>query len=88
MPPMTILGVLGGLALFLLLCVAGFGWCQALVHLLLLGWRARQAPAAGPPPELARHRRKIVQGARLFVGGLLGALVVHGLGTLLGWVSG
>jgi hypothetical protein len=88
MPPMTILGVLGGLVFFGLLCVAGYGWCLALVHLLLFGWRARQAPAGGPPPALLRHRRKIVQGARLFVGGLLGALAVHGLGSLLGWVSG
>jgi hypothetical protein len=81
---MTILGVVGGLAFFGLLCVAAFGWCLALVHLVLLGWRARQVPAAGPPPDLSRHRRQILHGARLFVGGLLGALLIHGLGSLIG----
>jgi len=89
---MSMVTVLGALALIARVCTAAVAWCLTLFHLLRLAWSWRRAPSAGGasvwagtdlPSDASYHRRRVVRGARLFIVCLLGALATWGLGTLI-----
>lgn len=90
--------VLTGVALFGLLFAAALAWVLTIYHLVRLaecrhresraGTAARRWAGTELPGDAVYHRRRVVRGVRLFLGCLLGALALHGLGEFVAWVTG
>jgi hypothetical protein len=98
MPPVNMVAVLTGVALFGLLFAAILAWVLTIYHLVRLAICRHQDSRAGfaagrwagteLPGDAVYHRRRIVRGVRLFVGCLLAALALHLLGELASWLFG
>ena len=104
MAPVSMIAALGALLLVALLTAAAVAWCLTLYQLAMFAWRYRRARGAGwapatqggltvwfapnLPPDVARHRDRLVRALRILFGCLLAGLLLHGLGELLAWILG